>query len=131
MNWRREDLAWLAGLVEGEGTFTTRVESPRNNPYGRTSIAMRVAMTDEDVVRRAHAVAQVGRVYGPYKKAGGRYKDYWVWSCAQRDTVAMVAALWPWLGTRRRARATELLQLWKSEPRHLARQANGRWGSAA
>src|SRR5438552_15840203 len=59
------DLRWLAGLLEGEGTFLRPVPSAPRAPL------IRLAMTDHDVVRRAAGLlersvvsAEGGRVHG-------------------------------------------------------------------
>ena len=51
------DLAWFAGIVEGEGTFSSQ---GRHGSRRRPEIA--VSMTDEDVIRRCHRITGVGGV---------------------------------------------------------------------
>lgn len=46
--WQREDLAWVAGILEGEGCFINAEQ--RGRLYPRVI----VEMTDEDVVQRAN-----------------------------------------------------------------------------
>src|ERR1700728_2282585 len=47
------DLTWMTGILEGEGTFTLK----------RAHGAIRVAMTDHDIVERLHAATGVGLVH--------------------------------------------------------------------
>ena len=108
--------AWAAGLFEGEGS----VSPVNHNHNGRSYryIRLTMQMTDEDVLRRFAAVMG-GRVTGPHSRGplgpssavpdvGARpYKDYWSWAL-RGDIRPAVAAMWPWLGERRRARMTEL-----------------------
>lgn len=102
MTWERESLAWLAGLFEGEGCITTAGKS--NGLY-----VLRLAMTDFDVVERAAAVVGVGRLYdAPPGKPGDKPQRLWVVS-KSADVQAVLAAIWPWLGERRRQRAREAL----------------------
>jgi hypothetical protein len=54
---REEEIAWAAGLFEGEGTFTW--------DYGRAQL--RVKMTDLDVLEKLLDIWSVGKVYGPYE----------------------------------------------------------------
>lgn len=94
------ELAWAAGIFEGEGSFT----------YSNTRMFPRasVQMNDEDTVRRFHRALGFGRVNGPYT-VGGRKPSY-KW---QVDGYARVAAvlglLWYGLGNRRRSRAVEIM----------------------
>jgi hypothetical protein len=94
-NWSRENLAWAAGLFEGEGCITRRQGV-------QTNLVM--TMTDEDVVRRFHAIIGHGKVYGPYKTKTG-VKLQWRWACTgSKHCIAVLAALWCFLGERRKAR---------------------------
>lgn len=98
---RSTDIAWAAGLFEGEGcTFVGKT----NNRQPRVSIEM----TDEDVVRRfAHIVGR-GNVRA-YDR--GLNKATWQWSVQSGDDVRVVLGmLWPYFGDRRRAKATEVLE---------------------
>lgn len=98
------DRAWLAGLVEGEGCFTTA---------GRRFKGLRFAlhMTDEDVVRKAHAVTGFGNIRGPVLREGA--KPIWDWTIsATVDAVTMALWLFPYLGSRRRARICEIVDPW-------------------
>jgi hypothetical protein len=97
----REDAAWVAGLFEGEGTIV------RGKHYAP---AVTISMTDEDVVRRIGDVLGFGTVFGPYDNGPRGDKPVWKWSASTfEQTQAFIALIWPWLGGRRRQRATELL----------------------
>lgn len=96
-NWSRENLAWAAGIFEGEGSITRRRKRDTN---------LVLAMTDEDVVRRFHEAIGHGTVYGPYKTSSG-VKLQWRWACTgSKNCIAVLAALWCFLGKRRKERAT-------------------------
>jgi hypothetical protein len=110
------DIGWLAGIVEGEGSFKTN---------GRTGIALEVAMTDQDVVQRLQDVTGVGRVNGPYwaKKST---KPYWTWTVGKKAALArLVLAIYPLLGSRRQGRVADLLDRFSFRPIH--RRPGGRW----
>lgn len=98
-----EQLAWAAGLFEGEGCFSTR------HCGSDRSLVARLKMTDEDVVRRFFEIVQVGNVTGPYTKVGR--KPVWIWQTGSFEGVQFtVAIFWKWLHARRRHRAKELLE---------------------
>lgn len=104
MSSEREDFAWAGGLFEGEGCFSTRMTGKKDR-----GMCARVKMSDEDSVRRFARIIRVGNTTGPYFSP--RKKPIWIWQTGSFEGVqATIAFLWPWLGKRRRARATELLQ---------------------
>lgn len=101
-NWSRENIAWLSGLIEGEGNFSKLTNCRAFN--------IRVVMTDEDVVRKAYAIAGCGNVRGPIfprqkTKSGGDRKPVWEW-CLSRSkfVLALAYAIYPFMGSRRQAR---------------------------
>lgn len=102
---RSHDVAWAAGLFEGEGCFSLA------RPKGRGSrrISARLVTTDQDVMLRFHAVVGVGKVYGP-KFRNTKDKPYWEFTTTTFEHAQyLIAMFWAWLGIRRRERAAELL----------------------
>jgi hypothetical protein len=105
------DLAWAAGLFEGEGSISPRkTAAPHLWQLALTS-------TDEDVVRTFCEVIGSGRVYGPYGYVNGtsrrrdHHKPYWRWSVSDQLGIEAVAGLLrPYLFERRRARLDECLE---------------------
>ena len=96
--------AWFAGLFEGQGSAA----------YHRTArhrVRLQVKTTDEDVVQLAHARVG-GKVFGPYQytyRDGVARKPYWIWASDGLDPSRVAAAMWPWLGERRRQRLRDFL----------------------
>jgi hypothetical protein len=100
-NWSRENLAWAGGLFEGEGCISQKT-------WG--TAVMRLQMTDEDTVRRFARIVGVGQLSGPHEHGVGR-KQTWIWSLCKSDyVIAIIAALWPFLGIRRQSKATEVMK---------------------
>lgn len=102
-----EELAWAAGLFEGEGCVSsyTRKDS---DPEKRVGARCSVAMKDADIIVRFGFIIGRGRIY-PMRRPDGR-ADLVSWqSVGFEDTQATIAALWKWLGPRRRTRAREVL----------------------
>lgn len=108
---RIQDIAWLGGLLEGDGTFTTMRRRTRQGQYP----AIRLAMSDEDTIKRAAKVAGVGRVYGPYTRAAGLgNKPMWVWHVQrQADAAGLMMTLYPLMSARRKGRIREVLAAWR------------------
>lgn len=67
------DIAWVAGLLEGEGYFGCRIATTKNRP-GKAYLQVRICvnMTDEDVLRRAQSITGAGHINGPYTRTDKR-----------------------------------------------------------
>lgn len=115
------ETAWLAGLLEGEGTIVfTSVNS----------IALTIFMTDEDVLRRCHEFTEAGMVTGPYQnKKRPTHKPLWKWSVTKgAHAEAILIAIYPWMGIRRQARIGAALErLAGSRGRERCQQGHNNW----
>jgi hypothetical protein len=93
------ELAWLAGLLEGEGCFSNRAD--RNCPV------IEVKMTDLDVINR------VAEMFGrtawliPAQRKG--YQDQYRTKIQGEPARELMRKLLPMMGERRSARIQELL----------------------
>lgn len=97
-------IAWVAGLIEGEGWFGTR-------GGGRPTVE--VASTDRDVIDRLRAWTGVGTIDGPYVRPNR--KPYFKWRVtAREDAAALLLELCPYLCERRLRRAREVLAIWET-----------------
>jgi hypothetical protein len=104
------EIAWVAGIFEGEGT----INFPRGDGYP----SIRIAMTDEDVVRRLREVTGVGTIITRTKLAKAHHKQQWQWNvCARRDVARVLCAIAPLLGKRRRDRTAEAAERLSRLPR--------------
>lgn len=100
------ELAWAAGLFEGEGCIHFRTApAPRKS----VRITLSLCSTDEDVVDRfAHAVGYDH--YTQLKRYTGQNKAVYRWQTQSTEKVKMVLGkLMPFLGERRTAKAIEAL----------------------
>ena len=66
-----EEIAWAAGLFEGEGSIY---------PSG-SGVRLALKMTDEEPIRRFAKIVKRGSVYGPYSyerwSDGHKRKPFW------------------------------------------------------
>lgn len=93
----RDDVIWLAGLLEGEGTFDLhRGKYPR----------VRVGMTDRDVVGRA-ATLMGSRVTSRFHKAP--FQATWHAEVTGEKAEEIMAAILPHMGSRRSGRIASIL----------------------
>lgn len=102
------DLGWVAGIIEGEGCLrvSTHPVDGRHQPF------VCVKMTDDDVIRRLHAVTGIGRLGAPARSPStpAHHKDQSSWIVAATSEVhSLLTAILPLLGDRRSAKALELL----------------------
>lgn len=112
--WTREGLAWAAGLFEGEGSIICRRQCVKGRDYDQWSLTL--ASTDLDIIERIHKIIGFGHITGPYHPKGST-KPVWNWRITKAShTYAVLVALYPWLGERRRARAQECLEALGSKP---------------
>lgn len=98
------DIAWLAGLVEGEGCFRLQ----------HRSINIMVGMTDEDVI--AKAAKLLGRHYLNVPPREERCKPQFHITFSGRHAAAWMMTLYPFMGQRRRERIRKCIAHWMSRP---------------
>lgn len=99
------EIAWAAGLWEGEGWFLTQIckSGSRQYAYPRAGLEM----TDRDVVEHLHGVIGRGKV--TFKPRSG-VKDMWTFRVDATEDVHYVAnLLLPWFGERRAAQVERVL----------------------
>ena len=93
----REDAAWLAGLLDGEGCF----DSPRGNPR------IRVKMSDLDVVIRAADIMGASTYHET--SAHDYYKPCMVAQITGDRAIAIMRSVLPWMGSRRSAKILDIV----------------------
>lgn len=124
---RLADLYWLAGLLEGEGTFMPGPPSAPRVPL------LRVEMTDADVV--AHAAGLLGRTFQPQSRRSISHetlrradlqgttsirKRSFSTTIKGAHAVALMRAIHPMMGERRRRQIQSVLDRpHNAEPRWL------------
>jgi len=105
------ELAWAAGLFEGEGSIYS-CPMRYNSRTGRIGIRLELHMTDEDVVRRFGEIVGIGTVRGPYRSGGDdRFRPRWKWRASGAAAVKFLteSGILDLLGERRRGRAEAIL----------------------
>lgn len=94
------ELAWLAGLLEGEGSFMTITSrwNGRSYRYARISIQM----ADLDVIEMARRISGVeNKIYPPKNRERNRKQLHRLWIDGSK-AVDLMRALRPWMGARRK-----------------------------
>lgn len=97
------DLIWLAGLLEGEGTFDShRGKYPR----------VRLAMTDRDVVGRAASLMDTGIRLSLHKAPA---QPTWHAEVSGARAAEIMTAILPYMGTRRSGKIATILSTYEFE----------------
>lgn len=110
----REDIAWCAGLYEGEGSIS--IKKRGGLPQ---SVRLSIQSTDRDVLVVFQERMQMGYLTAVRARRPGELgkKPISAWSCGRFEDVQLAVALfWPWLGTRRREQVTAALRTMRTVP---------------
>lgn len=95
------EVAWAAGLLEGEGCFTSHTSAPY----------ILLDMTDKDVIEKLHSVFPSGNIRGPYThKTKPHNKPRWRFDAFGRKAKEIMEIVRPFMGQRRGAKIDELLE---------------------
>lgn len=93
----RDDLLWLAGLLEGEGTFDAH-----RDKYPR----IRLAMTDRDIVGRAASLMDSGIRLSLHAAPN---KPTWHTELSGRKAADVMRSILPHMGARRSSKIATVL----------------------
>lgn len=102
---QKSDLNWLAGLLEGEGSFLLGPPSRSHLPI------IRVEMVDGDVIRRAAELLGVGVVRLPARRK--KWKPTFVATTYGKPAVLLMRVLRPLMGERRQKQIDAALACYK------------------
>lgn len=98
------DVAWLAGLFEGEGNIYCK-----NN-----CIQVTIAMTDLDVIDKVDLLV-TGRRYE--RSSGEKRQTLYIWRLYGEPAYNFINIVLPYLGERRSLKALEVIEIHESEDR--------------
>jgi len=110
------ELHWLAGLLEGEGSFVSGPPSRPRDPQ------ISVQMCDEDVVARVATLFHVK--YYACKRQRRYYKRPWRTTLIGQRAVALMKILRPFMGTRRQQQIDRAVASHRPDPNHWSRKAS-------
>ena len=99
------EIAWCAGLFEGEGNIGSEHKPGPRHKGGRFEPRLGIRMTDEDCLLAFQAIMG-GRLGGPHSNPNRpNEKPYWAWRVTSWDDFKRIGDLMrPWLKSRRGAR---------------------------
>lgn len=111
---KSDDLAWIAGFLEGEGYFLTETSE-----RGYIRVLIGVTSTDLDVLEKLQHLVPEGSICGPYTPAATSFgsKPHWKWRLGARGLVVELSEqLRPLMGERRQGQIDVLLEHHRTHP---------------
>lgn len=101
------DIAWAAGLFEGEGCIIAN----RNARGGKVRLQVVLGSTDRDIVERYAKIVNASRPVLKQEQRSEKHRTFYVCGIYGRESLPVLEMFLPFLGERRRAKALEALAL--------------------
>ena len=121
---REQEIAWAAGLFEGEGYAVLNKRKP-------VVLRLAIEMTDRDVIERFATIVGVGNANGPRRRSNPRWQPLWRWqSDCIGDIRHVLGLIGPYLLSRRAAKVAELLEEYERDHEYLRTPIPCRWCGA-
>lgn len=95
------DLHWMAGLLEGEGSFYRTLSG---------NIRAKMSSVDLDVVERIARLTGT-KPHGPYIPRNPRHQAYYMWYLDGRPANDFMLLLLPLMSSRRRMQIAEAIEI--------------------
>jgi hypothetical protein len=100
----REELAWAAGLFDGEGCTYAKYHD-----NGRVVATVALVQTDPRPLRRFREVIGFGNFNGPYQPKNPKHSPLYDYRAVSFEhSQAVIAMLWHWLSEPKREQATKV-----------------------
>ena len=111
--FRLMDIVWLAGILEGEGSFIAKGKS----------LTISINMTDLDVMERVSCLVGAPSIYkGQYKN---RNKPTYTLGVSGYRAVLIAMLVYPWMGTRRRNSIKSMWEMYQQRTGPAKGEHNG------
>lgn len=107
------ELTWIAGLLEGEGSFGIR-----NNRSKRWTPVIQIKMTDKDVIDKLGELIN-RKTRGPYNYSSNfttSRKDVYMMDLVGPPAIKLMLALLPHMGERRAGKIREVVEYYNEDP---------------
>lgn len=118
-NVNREELAWAAGFIDGEGHFGLHAGKKLNHlTRGVKTIQIQVSQIYREPLDRLKRILKIGKVGGPYGPYGENREPFFTFRCQTFEGVQHTASiLWPFLCSTRKQQAKDVVSGYISQPR--------------
>lgn len=107
---KTEALAWAAGFIDGEGSFSRQVNH-RKQPVG---VILRVGQAEPTTLVKLQKALGGGAICGPYPNSSPLSKKLrWEYKLSRQGLQAIIRELWPYLSNPKRRQYNEVVALVK------------------
>jgi len=135
LNLTETDIAWIAGLLEGEGYFGIDNRSKDRYETSKTPPApfIKISMVDEDIIQRLSKLLDKSH-FSPSRKTVTGKQVYTLHIGEKEKVLFILQKILPYMGVRRAERITECishLQTWKEWVENGGRSETSRLGYEA
>lgn len=94
------ELAWAAGLLDGEGCISLTLRQPRGKSVNPSYILiLKVTMCDKATVERMYSIFKVGTLQNQSKQKA-HYSVSYTWFCNAEAASLVIPQVRPWLFTK-------------------------------
>lgn len=113
---RNEQLAWAAGIIDGEGHIRSSITENRPDHFVRR-FSVSVPQTNPVMLERLVMVGGGSiRMRKPPKNP--KHSQRWDYSVTGVKGIRFIKEIWPWLGPVKRAQAESAIAEWESLVTH-------------
>jgi|KBSSwiStaDraftv2_1062776.scaffolds.fasta_scaffold18760_3 hypothetical protein len=95
---KKTDLAWVAGLIDGEGCLHAGRNNGNNGRY--LGLHLTVQMCDRRAVKNIHRIAAIGTVR-LLKPSGPTRRPLWKWCSSSQQAATFLEAILPYMVTKK------------------------------
>ena len=99
---RKHDLMWAAGLFDGEGCISVRLNNPTKTSKHKSkifSLVIKVTMCHEATILRLHSIFNRGHL--TVQKRDLPWHDAYSWVCMSDDALKVLNEIGPFLFTKK------------------------------
>src|SRR5437762_8461139 len=117
MKMKNKDILWLAGLLEGEAGFSTKVckdkRRAKNKIYVYETPNIQLHLTDKDIVKRASKLF-LSPLHGPYEPHGSfvAKKQVYATNITGSKAAGIMMTIYELLGKRRQSQIRKIINKW-------------------
>ena len=107
----REEIAYIAGLLEGEGSFY--VTKPHLSQHS-SAVLISIIMTDLDVIEKAALILGGGSKINKYESKKGNKTAYKFVVTGSNLAIEWMNLIYPLMGNRRQQKIREIIDYWNN-----------------
>lgn len=109
---RLEDLHWIAGFLEGEGSFCKNI----HKSDGGGTISVSASQVNKEPIDKLYNLLGGGIIYIERKNQNPKWQDYWRWSIFGEGAELLMKIVYPLMSTKIKNKVSEILSWYASRP---------------